>query len=104
MSSIVDLVLNHLIRPVLGVQCGPASTLHRGHGDQARPARWRSRGSRPLDPTALDGRRPEVAVLAGGSLRAGGSVQRESLPTPDGSARTRAWRGALAALAASIPA
>jgi len=57
-----------------------------------------------LDPTALDGRRPEVAVPAGQSRRAGGSVQRVSSPRPDGSDRTRAWQGAPAARAASIPA
>ncbi|MGA8213059.1 MAG: hypothetical protein WB799_05670, partial [Candidatus Sulfotelmatobacter sp.] len=39
---------------------------HRGRGGQARPARSRFRESRPLDPTALDGRRPEAAVQADG--------------------------------------
>jgi len=61
------------------------------------------RGSRPLDPTALDGRHPEVAVPAAGSPRAGGSVQRASSGRPDGSDRTRAWRGVRAAPAASRP-
>jgi hypothetical protein len=70
---------------------------HRGRGGQVRPARSRFRGSRPLDPTALDGRRPEVAVPAGGSRRVGGSAQRASSRRPDGSDRTQAWRGDRAA-------
>lgn len=37
---------------------------HRGRGDQARLVRSPFRGWRPLDPTALDGRRAEVAVRA----------------------------------------
>lgn len=91
------------IEVALRARCVPGATPHRGRGDQALPARSRFRGSRPLDPTALDGRRPGVAVPAGKSLRAGGSVQRASSPRPDGSDRTRASRGALAAPRASIP-
>jgi hypothetical protein len=79
------------------------ATPHRGRGDQARPAHWRIRGSRRLDRPALDGTRPEVAVPAGESLRADGSVRRAWSSRLDGSDRMRAWRGAQAAPAASIP-
>src|ERR1700689_861100 len=76
---------------------------HQDRGDQAPLARSRFRGSRPLDPTALDGRRPEAAVPSGKSLRVVGSVQRASTSRLDESDRTRVWRGARSALAASTP-
>lgn len=57
-------------RVTLRVRQVPGARQHRGRGDQAPRARSQFPGSRPLDPTTLDGKRAEVAAPAGGSRQA----------------------------------